>query len=214
MKRQYFLAPESMKGLESWGFNWLEFVTSIPSPMFLVTSRKSNGKANACMQSWACFTTADHAKHYCAILSSVSKNGHLYKTLKENGDAIINFLSASLYENAMATIRNNDWETDEIAASGLTAVPAEKVDAPMIDECFMNLECRFLWEKDIIPGDDHSLVCMDIVNVHVDDEYLNNRYGENGLLYNIHHPVNPETFHGKAYDYAGIVKPILDTGEY
>ena len=78
------------------------------------------------MQSWACFTTADHAKHYCAILSSVNNNGHLYKTLKENGDAVINFLSADLYGKAMATIRNNDWETDEIAASGLTAVPAEE----------------------------------------------------------------------------------------
>ena len=214
MKRQYSAVPETMKALESWGFNWLEFVTSIPAPMFLVTSQKSNGKANACMQSWACFTTADHAKHYCAILSSVNKNGHLYKTLKENGDAVINFLSADLYGKAMATIRNNDWETDEIAASGLTAVPAEKVNAPMIDECFMNLECRFLWEKEIIPKDDHALVCLDIVNVHADEAYLDKRVDENGLLYNIHHPVNPENFTGKAHDYAGIVKPILDTGEY
>ena len=37
---------------------------------------------------------------------------------------------------------------------------------------------------------------------------------ENGMLYNIHHPINPETFPGKAHDYAGIVKPILDIGEY
>lgn len=214
MKRSYFSVPESMKRLESWGFNWLEFVTSIPSPMFLVTSWKSNGMANACMQSWSCFTTADHAKHYCAILSSVNKNGHFYKTLKESGEAVINLLSADLYEKAMATIRNNDWETDEIAASGLTTVPAEKVNAPMVDECFMNLECRFLWEKEIIPEDDHVLVCMDIVNVHADDEYLNNRFGDNGLLYNIHHPINPETFAGKAHDYAGTVKPILDIGEY
>ena len=214
MKRSYFSVPERMKGLESWGFNWLEFVTSVPSPMFLVTSRKNNGKANACMQSWACFTTADHAKHYCAVLSSVNKNGHLYKTLKENGDAVINFLSAELYERAMATIRNNQWETDEIAASGLTAVPTEKVDAPMIEECFMNLECRFLWEKEIIPGDDHVLVCLDIVNVHMDEAYLNSRIGENSLLYNIHHPIDPESFTGKAHDYAGIVKPILDIGEY
>ena len=214
MKRSYFSVPESMKGLQALGFNWLEFVTSIPAPMFLVTSLKSNGKANACMQSWACFTTADHAKHYCAILSSVSKNGHLYKTLKENGDAVLNFLSEGLYEKAMATIHNNGWETDEITASGLTAVPAEKVNAPMINESFMNLECRLLWEKEIIPGDDHMLVCLDIVNVHADEAYLNDRYGENSLLYNIHHPINPKAFTGTAHDYAGTVKPVLDTGEY
>ena len=84
----------------------------------------------------------------------------------------------------------------------------------MIDECFMNLECRFLWEKEIIPKDDRALVCLDIVNVHADAAYLDKRVDENGLLYNIHHSVNPENFTGKAHDYAGIVKPILDTGEY
>ena len=47
MKRSYFSVPESMKGLQAWGFNWLEFVTSIPSPMFLVTSLKSNGIARS-----------------------------------------------------------------------------------------------------------------------------------------------------------------------
>ena len=30
----------------------------------------------------------------------------------------------------------------------------------------------------------------------------------------IHHPINPETFAGKAHDYAGIVKPVLDIEEY
>lgn len=114
----------------------------------------------------------------------------------------------------MNTIRNNQWETDEIAASILTAVPAEKVNAPMVAECFMNLECRLLWEKEIIPEDDHVVVCLDIVNAHVDEAYLNSRFGENGLLYNIHHPVNPETFPGKAHDYAGIIMPVIDTGEY
>ena len=48
MKREYYKVPENMKGLEAWGFNWLEFVTSIPSPMFLVTTYKSNGKTNVC----------------------------------------------------------------------------------------------------------------------------------------------------------------------
>lgn len=50
MKHQYYTTPENMKGLEAWGFSWLEFVTSISAPMFLVTSYKSNGKANSCMQ--------------------------------------------------------------------------------------------------------------------------------------------------------------------
>ena len=214
VKYNYFLTPEKMKHLEAWGFNWLEFVTSIPAPMFLVTSYKSNGKANACMQSWASFTTGDKGTRFFAILSSVNKDGHLYNTIKEHECAVINLMSADLYECSMKTIKNNQFEVDEIAESGLTSVPADKVNAPMIDECFMNLECRFLWEKEIVPNDDHTIICLEIVNVHIDEQHLDNRIEENGIIYNIHHPVNPEKYNGKARDYVGIIKPIIDAGEY
>ncbi len=214
MKYQYYETPENMKGLEAWGFNWLEFVTSIPAPMFLVTTYKTNGKTNACMQSWATFTTADKGSRFFAILSSVNKGGHLYQTLLEQKCAVVNFLSVDLYEKAMTTIQKNQWEADELAESGLTAVKAEKVDAPMVDECFMNLECRLVWEKEIVPGDDHVMVCLEVVNVHIDEKYLDSRIEEKGIIYNIHHPINPEKFTGKAHDYIGIVKPIADVGEY
>ena len=214
MKKEYYKVPEHMKGLEAWGFNWLEFVTSIPSPMFLVTTYKSNGKTNACMQSWSAFTTADKGSRFFVILSSVNKGGHFYKTVLEQECAVVNLLSVDLYDKAMATIRNNHWEADELAESGLTAVKAAKVNAPMVEECFMNLECKFVWEKEIVPGDDHVMVCLEVVNVHLDEKYLDNRIEENGMIYNIHHPINPEKYTGKAHDYVGIVKPIVDVGEY
>lgn len=214
MKYTYYSTPEKMKHLETWGFSWLEFVTSIPVPMFLVTSYKSNGKANACMQSWASFTTGDNGTRFFALLSSVNKKGHLYKTIMDDKCAVINFMSADLYDSAMKTIRNNQFGVDEIAESGLTSIPADKINAPMVEECFMNLECRFAWEKEIIPGDDHVIICLEIVNVHIDEEHLDNRIGENGIIYNIHHPINPEKYNGKAHDYVGIIKPIIDAGEY
>lgn len=214
MKRQYYKVPQKMKMLESWGFNWLEFVTSIPSPLLLVTSYKSNGKPNACMQSWATFTTGDKGNRYFALFSSVNKNGHLYKTLQEKKCAVINFMNSEFYDKSMDTIKNNQYEADEISQSGLTIVAAQKVDAPMVAECFMNLECEFVWEKDITQGDDHTIICLEIVNVHIDEQHLNSRIEESGILYNVHHPINPETFTGKAHDYVGIIKPIIDVGEY
>ena len=36
-------------------------------------------------------------------------------------------------------------DEDEITAAGLTAVPASKVNAPLIKECFLNLECELEW---------------------------------------------------------------------
>lgn len=88
------------------------------------------------------------------------------------------------------------------------------MDAPAVDECFMNLECKYFWEKEIVPGDDYVMICLEIVNVLLDEAHLDNRVEEKGIVYNIHHPINPEDFPGKAHDYAGVVKPIMDMGEY
>ncbi len=138
MKKNYSTLPESMKDMEMYGFNWMEFVISVPSPLYIMTSYKSNGQPNACMQSWTTFTGGKNG--YFAIVSAVSKYGHLYRTLHETGEAVINFMSADLYDKCMSTCKNNGFEIDEIKTAGLTSVKAEKVNAPLIDECFMNIE--------------------------------------------------------------------------
>ena len=112
MKHTYSEMPESLKGTyadysRNFGFSWKEFVATVPSPLFLVTTYKSNGLPNACMQSWAAFTSADHGKGFYAILASVNKRGHLYQTLREQQEAVINFMSADYHAACMATIRNN-----------------------------------------------------------------------------------------------------------
>ena len=56
MKKTYSTLPASIKNMEMYGFHWMEFVLSIPSPLYIITSYKSNGLSNACMQSWTTFT--------------------------------------------------------------------------------------------------------------------------------------------------------------
>lgn len=216
MKRTYSALPESMRGMETFGFHWMEFVAQVPSPLYIMTSYKENGLSNACMQSWTTFT-GGKSGHY-AIVSAVSKYGHCYRTIHETGEAVINFMSADMYDKCMATVRHNRFEDDEIAAAGLTGVRADIVNAPMIEECFMNLECRFQWEKEIAEGDDYVLMCLEIVNIHIDERHLDEsdlgRTGKTGILYNIHHPIDPEHFRGTAHDYVGIVEKIRDYAEY
>ena len=71
MKYAYHEMPEGMKGTfgdfsRNFGFCWKEFVMTVPSPLFLVTTYKSNGQPNACMQSWATFTSADRGNGFYA----------------------------------------------------------------------------------------------------------------------------------------------------
>lgn len=216
MKRTYSALPGSMKDMELYGFHWMEFVVQIPSPLCIITSYKSNGLSNACMQSWTTFTGGKNG--FYAIVSSVSKYGHLYQTIHERKVAVINFMSADLYDRCMATIRHNRFDDDEIAAAGLTAVGAGQVDAPMIEECFINLECKLKWEKEIVEGDDSVLMCLEVVSVHMDERHLDEtdlgRTGKTGILYNLHHPIDPERFSGTAHDYVGVIEKIRDYAEY
>ena len=82
MKYAYCEMPESLKGTyadfsRQFGFSWKEFVATVPSPLFLVTTYKSNGLPNACMQSWATFTSADHGNHFRFSLSCIGEgNGN------------------------------------------------------------------------------------------------------------------------------------------
>lgn len=78
-KKQFYSIPEKVKNTELWGFNWLEYVTAIPSPLVLVTGYKNNGLANATMDSWLCFSSEND--FYC-IFGSVNKYTHMYGSPK------------------------------------------------------------------------------------------------------------------------------------
>ncbi len=193
MKKEFFSCPEKMQQ-EIFGFSWLEYALAIPSPLVLVTSYKENGLPNAAMQSWCTFTGNEG---YHCIFSCVHKAEHMYSSLLKTKHFVVNFPSRDIFLKCMKTIDCNGYETDELAASGLTAVPAKKVNAPMVKECFLNLECEFEWEKELVPGGDHVVMCGRVVGFSMDEKYYDpeklGRYGDTGYLYNIHCPTNPET---------------------
>ncbi|MCH5325416.1 MAG: flavin reductase [Eubacterium sp.] len=185
--------PPAFEGRDLYGFDWKENALSIPSPIAVVTSYKDNGKTNATMQSWMAFTSSGE-NFYC-IFGSVNKYCHMYKTLKESKAAVINFPSADNFLACYSTIQHNEYDTDEIAAAGLTAEKASCVNAPRIKECFLNLECEYVWEKEFSPDGFCVAMCVKVVNVVMDEEYFSaqKKFGELGYLYNIHSPTNPES---------------------
>lgn len=192
MKKEFNAMPQSMKQLSFYGFSWEDFVTAIPSPLVVVTSYKDNGQPNATLQSWCTFVSSNG--FYC-IFADVNRTKHMYRTVKQTGQLVINFPSADCYARCEKTIIHNRDEDDELAMAGLTAEPASCVNAPRIRECFLNLECEYVWEKEITPESSGVVMCVRIVNVCMDEAHFDEtemgRYGETGYLYNIHNPVNP-----------------------
>ena len=176
-------------------FPWQDFLTAIPSPLFVVTSYKANGKENACLQSWSTFV--GDAGEFICLLGAVSKRGHIYQSIRETGCCVINFPSRDIYQRCAATIQNNDFGDDEITKSGLSAEKAISVNAPRIKECFLNIECTLLWERehfeesrDVVMALKATHICMDSAKW---DESQAGRYGKSGYMYNIHSPRNTDT---------------------
>ena len=198
MKQEFSTKPATFKEIwlnEFTVFSWMDFLTAIPSSLFVVTTYKANGKENACLQSWSTFV-GDKGEFIC-ILGGVNTHGHCYRTLKETKCCVLNFPSRDVYDKCALTIKNNAYEDDEITKSGLTAEKALTVNAPRIKECFLNIECEYLWEHELYKDNDHVTIALKAKHICMDtaktDETGTGRYGKSGYMYNIHSPRNPET---------------------
>ena len=71
-----------------------------------------------------------------------------------------------------------------------------------------------MWEKEIVPGDDHVMICLEVLGVHIEESRLADRTGEQGILYNIHYQMNPEQVGKTAHDYAAVLQKKIDVMEY
>jgi len=211
MKKEFSARPEKMT--EPW-CTWQGFLTAMPSLVFVVTGWKSNGRENACLQSWSAFVGGGKDEFVC-IMGAVSKGGHMYQSLKETGVCVLNFPSYDIYDRCIKTIGHNEFETDEITAAGLTAEKAAMVNAPRIKECFLNIECAYLWEHELFENNNffggHDVtVALKAVHICMDsdryDQSKFGRYDKAGYLFQIDQPTNPETGE-KAPVMAGTLEP-------
>ena len=198
MKKEFPGQPEHIR--DTWPgelreFSWQDFVTAIPTPIFLVTSYKSNGRENATLASWSTFV--GNGGEFLCILGAVKKSGHLYASLMDKRCCVLNFPSAALYGACYKTIQNNGFDCDELTESGLAVEPAVSVNAPRARDCFLNIECEFLWAHDQFEGGAMAVVALRAKHIAMDSDRYDDarlgRYGKTGYIYNIHSPRNPDT---------------------
>ena len=134
MKKEFSTKPEFFdeKYLMCCGnMSWYDFIIGFPHLVFLVSGWKSNGKENACLQSWSSFVGGGTNDFIC-IMSKVNKHGHMYKSIKETKVCVLNFPSYDIYERCIRTIKNNDFDTNEITAANLTAEKATRLMHPVL----------------------------------------------------------------------------------
>lgn len=199
--------------VEQWSeqysiFSWMEYVTSIPQPIFLITTVKENGKPNLCLHAWSTFT-GEGDNYFCII--SLLKHQHTYHNILRTGEFCVNFPDPTLIKKSYDSINNNSIDDDEITKSGFTIEKAAEISVPRVKECFLALECTFEWEKPLFENSRWTLICGRVKHLAMEEERLKagakGRYGSSGYFYNLHSPKNPIDG-SEEPDMIGIIEPL------
>jgi len=163
-------------------FHWLYHVINHPNFMFYITTYKDNGKNNVCLHAWG-FIDSDPNQGTYFILS-LSRKGHTYRNIQREGVFCVNYQTQD-NPGLGKTVQYNAFEDDEIGAPGLTAEACAAIQAPMIRECGLQLECRVLWEKDI-PQGDKAIITSRVECVTLEEALLNTDYRQKLKAFDTH----------------------------
>lgn len=108
-----------------------------PGPVVLITT-SHKGVHNIMTQSWHTMMEFEPPLVGCVI----SGRNHSFDALKATRECVINIPTVELAKQVVLAGNSSGRKVDKFARTGLTPLPASLVQAPLIAECYANLECR------------------------------------------------------------------------
>lgn len=104
---------------------------------------------------------------------SVRPERYSYHIIEKSGEFVVNLTTEALVRATDYCGVRSGRDVDKFKEMHLTPLPSQKVSAPGIAESPVNIECKV---RQITPLGSHSMILADVVNVTIDDTYMN----ENG----------------------------------
>ena len=144
--------------------SWRGGALVAPVPAVMV-SLGDMEKSNIITVAWCGITNTVPPKTYI----SVRPERHSYEILKEKREFVINLTPAALAKKADFCGMYTGRKVDKFKECSFTKEKATKIDAPMIGECPISIECRV---TDIIPLGSHDMFLADILAVNVEQALL------------------------------------------
>jgi flavin reductase (DIM6/NTAB) family NADH-FMN oxidoreductase RutF len=108
-----------------------------PGPVVLLTTARK-GRANLMAMSWHTMLEFEPPLVGCVV----SNRNHSFAALRATKECVIAIPGAELAPKVVRCGNASGRRVDKFAAFGLTPVPAACVGAPLVAECFANLECK------------------------------------------------------------------------
>ena len=137
-----------------------------PVPAVMVTAADREGKSNIITIAWTGTVCTNPPMAYI----SVRPERYSYGMLKETGEFVINLTTEKLVRATDYCGVKSGRDTDNWKETGLTPIPAQEVNVPLIKESPVNIECRV---SEIRELGSHHMFLARVVAVDVDEAYLN-----------------------------------------
>ena len=138
-----------------------------PTPVLVVATYDSNGKPNAMTAAWGGICCSDPP----CVTISVRKARYTYDNLMETKAYTINISGKQHVKEADYFGIESGRTADKFAATGLTPIKSEFVNAPYIGEFPLNLECKVVHVFDLGV---HTQFIGEVINVKVDSSIHEN----------------------------------------
>ncbi len=142
-----------------------------PLPAVMVSCGATEEEYNVLTVAWVgtiCSTPA-----MCYI--SVRPERHSYDIIKRNGAFVINLTTEDMAFATDWVGVKSGWDYNKFEEMGLTPRRAEMVEAPIVAESPLSIECRV---KEIVLLGSHDMFIAEVVNVLADERYIDKETGE------------------------------------
>ncbi len=136
-----------------------------PGPVVLLTTA-SKGHANVMAMSWHMMVEFTPPLVACIV----SNADYSFAALRSTKECVIAIPSRKLARKVVGVGNCSGQDVDKFKKFRLTAAPAKRVAAPLVAECFANLECKVVNTRLV---SEYNLFVLEIVNAWTDPAQKN-----------------------------------------
>ncbi|MDR2927548.1 MAG: flavin reductase family protein [Cytophagaceae bacterium] len=155
--------------------NWKPGNMLAPVPAVMVSVGATPDEYNIITIAWTGTICSDPPLCYI----SIRPGRHSYELIKKNKEYVINLTTRDLaYATDWCGVRSGQ-HYNKFKEMNLTPGKAAVVNAPIIEESPVNIECIV---KEIIPMGTHDMFISEIVHVKADDKYIDPETGAFHLI--------------------------------
>lgn len=139
-----------------------------PAPKVLVSCRDKNGRNNALAVGYCGNCSYDPPM----VMVGIVPSRFSYQMIKDTGCFVVNLVSTDQKEMFDYLGSHSGRDEDKLAKLGASVANGDKVNAPLLTDCPVNIECTVV---DSIVTGSHEMFVGKVEAVHADSDLINGK---------------------------------------